>query len=332
MSYDDEDGFLTKKNVGVGAKVLAGIIGVSALFSSVYTIDATENGVITTNGKIASVESSGLGFKVPFIQSVNKYPIGVQSVEITQTRPDCHSQDGAQSNAGNTTYTKDQQLVYASSKAQFSLEAGEALKTTHEKYQNYESLLQGYLAQAQKETLGNYNTVEVPSIRGKIATEIQNSLAKQVAKEGIPVKVSEVQFQNFDFSCQYEAQVEKAAEAKAELTRQETVRDTAIVNKATTITNAEAAKQEQVLAGEAEASRIRAKTSAEADGVKMMQAALSASPMIVEYTKAKNWNGALPVNMFAGAPLPLLDTTTALLSNRPTFNAGQPAATGAQPK
>ncbi len=51
-----------------------------------------------------------------------------------------------------------------------------------------------------------------------------------------------------------------------------------------------------VLAGEAEAKAIKAKSEA-----------LQANPQLVEYTKAINWDGKLPATMVPGATVPFIN-------------------------
>jgi len=51
------------------------------LFNSIYTIDANANGVILRLGKYSSTQTSGLHFKIPFIDTVHKVKVAYQYKE-----------------------------------------------------------------------------------------------------------------------------------------------------------------------------------------------------------------------------------------------------------
>ncbi len=67
---------LSPKKIGIGAIILVFII---SLYSSFYTIEANENGVILRFGKHVSTTTSGLHFKMPFgIDKVYKVKVDYQ--------------------------------------------------------------------------------------------------------------------------------------------------------------------------------------------------------------------------------------------------------------
>jgi regulator of protease activity HflC (stomatin/prohibitin superfamily) len=140
----------------------------------------------------------------------------------------------------------------------------------------------------------------------------------------MPIDVGQAQFKNFDFSCGYEQNVENAAKAKTDLTRTETELQTKRIEKEKTIVGAEAEKEKAKLDGEGQAAKILAVATAQAEGVNLMQKALAASPLIVEYKKAEQWNGQLPTNIYAGAPIPFLDVVNG--SARPAVQAAPSAS------
>lgn len=62
---------------------LIGIIALSAIFSSFYTVNDQQVAVITTFGKQTDIKSAGLHFKIPFIQSAHLVDINrLKSLEI----------------------------------------------------------------------------------------------------------------------------------------------------------------------------------------------------------------------------------------------------------
>lgn len=75
-----------KRNISVGGVVIfiVAVLVIAVLsFTSVYSIGEQEQGVVTTFGKATGVSTSGLHFKIPFVQNVTKvnttilgFPIG----------------------------------------------------------------------------------------------------------------------------------------------------------------------------------------------------------------------------------------------------------------
>jgi regulator of protease activity HflC (stomatin/prohibitin superfamily) len=311
---------------------IIGAFAAAALLStqSLYTIDSTENGVLTTFGNISGIQGPGLNFKIPLVQGITPYSLQTQNIEITQKRASCQAAgDKTEKDLGNTTYTKDQQYIYASTSAQYTLPTGDDLKLIHAKYQNYDVLAHNYLNLGMKEVLGSYNTVDIPSKRGEISQQIEDAFKTQVQAEGLPIKIGQVQFGNFDFSCEYEQNVENAAKKKTDQTRTETEREIEKITKEKTIIAAEAEKAKATLEGDGEAYKILAKARAEAEGVRLLQEAISRSPLVIEYKKADRWNGQLPMNIYGAGPVPFLDVTAQ--NARPPFQATQAGPPASQP-
>lgn len=67
------------KGCGIGAVVLAVLI---LIFNSVYTIKEQEQAVVTTFGVPHAVTTSGLHFKIPFVQKINKVDTTIKGFAI----------------------------------------------------------------------------------------------------------------------------------------------------------------------------------------------------------------------------------------------------------
>lgn len=59
-----------------------GIFVVMCIFSSIYFISEQQNGVVTMFGKVVRVDTAGMHFKIPFIQSVKKVDITTHGTGI----------------------------------------------------------------------------------------------------------------------------------------------------------------------------------------------------------------------------------------------------------
>ena len=65
-----------------GSLIFVGILALILIFNSVYTINEQEKGVVLTFGKPTTVVNSGLNFKIPFIQSVEKVNTTIRGFAI----------------------------------------------------------------------------------------------------------------------------------------------------------------------------------------------------------------------------------------------------------
>ena len=86
---------LPKRAIMAGAAVLAALV---VLFSTAYTIDEGERGVILRLGRIVGEAGPGLHFKIPFINTVEKISVQIQKesfekTEMADTRLQTYSRD-----------------------------------------------------------------------------------------------------------------------------------------------------------------------------------------------------------------------------------------------
>lgn len=84
--YDYPSGFdakqFFKKFKGFGVLIVLIIIGIFLSFDSFYTIKEQEQAVVTTFGKAKVVNTSGLQFKIPLIQKVQKVDTTIKGFSI----------------------------------------------------------------------------------------------------------------------------------------------------------------------------------------------------------------------------------------------------------
>src|SRR5690606_8318647 len=77
--------------VSMGLMIVAGLVGLSILFGSWFTIDQGERGVILRYGAISGTAEPGLGFKLPLIDSVVR--VSVQSKAVVYEKMEAYSRD-----------------------------------------------------------------------------------------------------------------------------------------------------------------------------------------------------------------------------------------------
>lgn len=79
----DPNGEKAKKQIGSAIKIAVAVIAVLViLFNSFYTIGEQEQAVLTTFGVASPVTDSGLHFKIPFVQKVEKVNTTIQGFSI----------------------------------------------------------------------------------------------------------------------------------------------------------------------------------------------------------------------------------------------------------
>lgn len=157
-----------------------------------------------------------------------------------------------------------------------------------------------------------YTAPELIAKRQQVSSDIVAALRQKLAVYG--AQVINIDMTQFSFSASYMAAIN-------EKVTQEQLRQGA-ENKLKTV---EAEQKQKVAIAEAEATALRAKTdgeayaalklaTAQADALKVQNAALAQNKDVlelrrieVEKIKAEKWNGALPQNIYASAPIPFLN-------------------------
>jgi regulator of protease activity HflC (stomatin/prohibitin superfamily) len=165
-----------------------------------------------------------------------------------------------------------------------------------------------------KAVTAKYTAPDLIAERAKVSADIYSALAQKLTIYG--AQVINIDMRNFAFQDSYM----RAINSKVE---QEQLRQAAD-NKLKTV---ESEQKQKVAIAEAEASAVKATADgnayatlkiaeAQAEALKIQNAALASGPNVlelrriqVEQTKADRWNGQLPVNVYASAPIPFFNPT-----------------------
>jgi regulator of protease activity HflC (stomatin/prohibitin superfamily) len=283
---------------GGGSRILliAGIVvvalfGFSIISGSWYTIDQRERGVILRNGKLIGTAQPGLGFKLPFFDSIVKISLETQRVQFDKVNSYSRDQQPADlliSVNYRATEDKVDELY-----AQFGGIRGYADRVLLPKVQSESKIV-----------FGQFNAVTAIQERGRLNSEVMAAILKSA---GGPVVIESVQIENLDFSKEYEKSIEQRMLAEVEVQRlrqnaeREKVQAEIVVTKAT----AEANAVRQRAQAESEAIRLRGE--AEASAIRARGAALGDNPNLVTLVQAEKWDGRLPVTMLPGGAVPMLN-------------------------
>lgn len=280
-----------KAGVILGAFVAVILLILSAVFGSWYIIDQGERGVIVRNGSVVGTADPGLHFKMPFMDSVER--ISVQSKSRVYAK-----------GHGNS---RDQQYAAISYSVTYTIPPAK-VGEVYSEYRNEENLVSRVIDRqtpaALQSAFGKFTAAETVTKRDDLAAAVLESLTKST--KGI-VTIESVQIENVQFSEAYNEKIEESMKAEIDIRtrRQNLEKEQIDAQIAVTRANGEADSRlavatanakAVVLAGEAEAKAIKAKSDA-----------LQANPQLVEYTKAQAWDGKLPATMVPGTAVPFIN-------------------------
>jgi regulator of protease activity HflC (stomatin/prohibitin superfamily) len=277
--------------IALGALILLWIIWP---FNSVPT---GYRGVVTQFGAIKGVENEGLVILPPWRK--------LSIFSIRAERADIDNAEGS---------TNDQQPVHTSLTVRYSIETNK-VADVYEQY-SHDGDLSSYVQTAAQEVFkavtARYSAPDLIAQRPKVSSDIGSGLSEKIAKYG--ARIINIDMRNFSFSESYMRAInDKVTQEQLRL---------AAENKLRTV---EAEQKQKVAIAEAEANAVKAtadgdayatvkNANAQAEALRVQNAALSQNKEVlelrrieVERVKAERWNGQLPQNVYASAPIPFLN-------------------------
>ena len=254
-------------------------------------------GVITVGGSIKGIESEGFMLVAPW-----------EKLSIFNIR----SEEAAIENANGST--SDTQPVHVSLTIRYSIKPDKVAEV-FEKY-SHDGNLQSYVQTATQEVFkavtARYTAPDLIGKRSLVSADILDALRKKLDVYG--AQVINVDMRNFSFSQDYMAaisakvtqeQLRLGAENKLKTVESEQKQKVAIAEAEATALKAQA---------DGEAYQILKLATAQADALKVQNAALSQNRDVlelrrieVEQTKANKWDGQLPTSVYASAPIPFFN-------------------------
>lgn len=282
---------MAKIIVGSVTAVAAGIVALTIVGGSFYTIDSGDRGVLLRNGAVVATAEPGLGFKMPIIDSVKK--ISVRS--------------NARKYEGVSAYSKDQQTADMVISVNYRLPVDQ-VQQIYSEYGGEEGVLTRLLDRQvyneAKNVFGKYNAVTAIQDRARLVADVQNAL--QAIVKG-PIIIESVQIENIDFSTAYENSIEQRMLAEVEVQKVTQNAEREKVQAQIAVIQAQAQADARVASAKAEAESITLKGNAEADAIKAKGAALSQNAGLIALTQAERWDGKLPTTMLPNSTVPFMD-------------------------
>lgn len=268
------------------------------MFSPFSTVPTGYRGVVTTFGAISGEpRPEGLVIHLPW-----------SKLHVFNVRAETADVDGAEGS------TSDQQPVKVSLTVRYSI-SPDKVSEVFEKYSR-DGNLDSYISTATQEVFkavtAKFTAPDLIAKRALVSAEISTTLKGKIAVYG--AQVINIDMRNFSFSESYMKAInEKTTQEQLKLAEN---------NKTETIRAREAQK---LVIADADAAATRSKAdaaayatvkqaTAEADALTIQNKALSQNKDVldlrrieVEMAKAGRWNGVLPQNIYAGAPVPFLN-------------------------
>jgi regulator of protease activity HflC (stomatin/prohibitin superfamily) len=295
---------------------LAAIVLVTIWFSSgfYYTVGQNERAYVRQFGRVMNAGAGpigpGLHFKMPLFTEVDKLPVSIDVMDLGNI--DAYTRD-AQKITVHVTVTSQ---VPDAAVYHLLYEVGRAGNVDLER--NYVTVIADRL----RTVVGRHDITEVAGAeRQQILDEARTVLTHDLG-ELFGIKVDSVQSALVGMPTSYAAAIEAAMQAR-------TQRQAAEQNQARAAIEAETAKvramgeanarieqargesQAQLLRATADAQATRLKGQADADAAEALAKALETNPNLVAMKTADKWNGQLPQNIYASAPIPFLQMPSA---------------------
>ena len=270
--------------VGLVAAVLLLI-----LFSTYFTIDQGERGVILHNGAIVGEAEPGLHFKMPVITSIAKISVQIQKEAFERN---------AEGDTRMQAYSRDQQPATIAMSVNYHVTDASQVYAQYGSLEGMEARVINPKAYEQlKNVFGQFDAADAIQKRASLNAEVYAAIRGAVRG---PVVIDSVQIEDISFSQQYEAAVEARMQAIVKQQQAE-------ADKQKRIIDADAAAYEVKAAADAQAHQIEVQGAAEAGAIKARGDALRDNPGLPTLTAAEKWNGVLPTTMVPGNALPFLN-------------------------
>lgn len=278
---------------------VAGALLAAFIFSSLwpfYSVPTGSRGVVTQFGKIIGIEPEGLTVLPPW-----------KKLNVFSVRSETASIDHA---SGSTS---DTQPVDTSLTVRYSI-SPDKVAYVYEQY-SHDGDISSYVETATQEVFkavtARYVATDLIAKRPQVSTDIYNALQAKLEKYG--ARVLNIDMRNFEFGRDYMAAInDKVTQEQKRLAAENRVKTAQAEQQIKTVT-AEADAKALKAKADGEAYAVTKNAEAQAEALRVQNAALAQNKDVlelrrieVEQMKASRWDGKLPQNIYAGAPIPFL--------------------------
>ena len=321
-TYNDKDvPFPIARVAKVAGTGVAGIVGLSLLTGAFFTVPQTDRCYVTQFRQVVNQAAGpvgpGLHFKLPMIQDVDCIQVSRSTDNLGVVTVTTRDTFTVEMSVGVTTEIPDNsvyRLLY---------------QTGRQGHSDITANLNPNIVNTLRNIIGRYELIQVA---GEEQTSVRNafqSAVMEMLERDWGVTVMEVQLSINRLPTEYNQRMIQAQSAQAAIVlaqrEQQQARITAETNVIQAVgganqlaAQAEGQRRQRELVAQGEAAARRMQAEAEANAIRIqgeataeaayrMAEAISKNPALVALEQARRWDGRLPVNMYAGAPLPLMN-------------------------
>jgi len=282
------------------SSIIGGVIGVFILvtiYAGIYTIEEGYQGVVKTFGEAKKQVGPGLHFKIPYVESVEE--IETRTKKNVETMP---------------VATKEQMRAQATVSVNWTVKK-EAVLDLFKKYgslaQFEARMLDPKLRDIAKRSISSFTAEDNINKRETVKSMMESELAE--ATVALPITIDTVQYENINLPDNYLKSIDAKQTAKNERDAEQFRLDKQKLEAMRAVNTADAEKQSAQLKADGVAYQIRTEAKAEAEKITMLgkaeasainekSKALKGNPLLVDLTRAQNWNGQYPGTFMSNDP------------------------------
>lgn len=281
--------------------IIGGILaffGVIILWNSWYTVNEGHVGIIKRFSQAVYQVDPGLHFKIPIVDTVEEIEIRTRKYQRTM-------QVSTTGKAGNgLTELQMPSKVIISANWNIPKESALEVYKQYGSLKQYEDrILDPRVLKATKTSFAKYPIERIISDRQIVTDHLVSELTNDL--KGNLASMTDINIEDVDFPAKIKDAVEKKQTAKLEkeaeeyklqkqnLEAQRSV-NTANAERDAAKARADGEAYKRIEEAKADAQGIRLKGEAEAEAITAKAKALKSNPLIVELTKAQQWDGVLP--------------------------------------
>jgi len=268
---------------------LAAIIAICLFFSSFYTINEAERGVVLAGGKLVKIEEPGVHIKFPFYHQVKRISLQTWTDDFPKL----------------SAYSNDVQPADMRVSVTWSANPSE-IDTLYRTAIDLDNVTTRFIRPITptevENTFGKYKAEKLVQDRNEYVLALTQRIRAMVPSF---VTIVSVQVEDVNFSDAYETTIEEKAKATVAVDTANKVAERATIDAGAYVTKEQSfatAKKNQMIA---EAEGITAKGIAEASAIVAKANALKNNPQLIQLIEAENWNGSRATTIY-GAVTPVI--------------------------
>lgn len=261
---------------------VAGFVIVALGFGSFFTVDQGDTSVVLRFGQIERTASSGLNFKLPFVESTAEIS---NRTQVT--------------NFKLSAYTSDNQPATINMSVNWHV-APSNTKQVYAEFKDLElaeqKIIHTSAPQFAKNVFGHYTAISAIRDRDRLVADI----TEEMHKINPVISIETVQISDVSYSDAYDQAVEQRMQAEVEVQKRKQELETEKINAQMTVVQATAKRDAAVAEAEGSAKAKQLAGEAEAKALQAKADVLNKNPQLIELVKAEAWNGQLPTTMLSG--------------------------------